>query len=174
MTHGKEYGAALFELALNEGCLQEISQSLGTVKEVFSNEPDIERFLLSPSITKEERIGSINEAFFGRVHEYVLSLLCIMTERGHIQSFFECFDEYDALYRESVKSSQATVYSAVELTESEKSRLCELLMKRSGSKVEIEYKIDPSLIGGIVVETQGKRFDGSIKHRLREIKEKML
>ena len=171
MTNGKEYGLALFELALSKNCRDEVSEGLKTVREVFINTPELEQFLLSPFVTKSERIECINDAFNGRVHEYVVSLMCVLTERGQVRFFDECADEYDALYRESVKNSQAVVYSAVELTDEEKKRLESLLEKRSGTTVETEYKIDESLIGGIVVQTQGVRLDGSLKHRLLKIKE---
>ena len=63
-----------------------------------------------------------------------------------------------------------TVPSA-ELTDAEKDKLRSTLEKKSGHSVNIEYKTDKKLIGGLIVEMDGNRMDGSLKHRLKEIKE---
>ena len=69
------------------------------------------------------------------------------------------------------KIAHATVTSAVELTEEEKNRLIAGLEARERCRVQGEYRVDPSLLGGLIVEVEGKILDGSLRHRLSEIKE---
>ena len=67
--------------------------------------------------------------------------------------------------------SYATVTSALELTDDERAKLISKLEKMCGTKVQIEEKTDPSLIGGIVIEVDGKVIDGSIRNRLSDVKD---
>ena len=61
----------------------------------------------------------------------------------------------------------------MELTGEEKEKLRAALSKRTGTTVELHYAIDPALLGGLIVEIDGTRMDGSLRHRLQEIKEVM-
>ena len=63
--------------------------------------------------------------------------------------------------------------SAVALTEGEKTTLIEKLSRKFGRTIHLECAVDPSLLGGLVVNVDGKVIDGSLKHRLQEIKEVM-
>ena len=81
--------------------------------------------------------------------------------------------EFELMYRESVRESRASVVSAAPLSEEEKAKLVASLEKRSGRRVRPEYRVDPSLLGGLVVEMDGTRMDGSLRQRLRDVKEAM-
>ena len=67
----------------------------------------------------------------------------------------------------------ATVTAAAGLTDEEKERLRRALERRSGHSVQLECRVDASLLGGVVVEMDGRVLDGSLRHRLHEIKEVM-
>ncbi len=170
---GREYGTALFELVAEEGCCEEISRGLSFVSSVFAEAPDYLEFLSSPAIPKGERVEHLTRILAGAVPDYVLHTLCVLVEHDRIREYAGCADEFEFLYRESNKRSQATVTSAVELTDEEKEKLRAALSKRSGNAVELHYAIDPTLLGGLIVEMDGTRMDGSLRHRLQEIKEVM-
>ena len=90
-----------------------------------------------------------------------------------MRDFNECFEIFDELYKEEAKRSKAVIISAVELDDEAKRKLLDKLRSISGHTVEAEYRIDRSLIGGLIVEMDGRRIDGSLKKRLKEIKEVM-
>ena len=127
--------------------------------------------LSSPSISLAERISAIDAAFGAIVPEEILSYLKLLIEKGRICLFLESVEEYKALLDASMHTFKATVTSAVELTEKEKAALIQKLQETEKGTVQAEYKIDPNLIGGIVVEMNGKIIDGSIRHRLHLMKE---
>ncbi|MBQ4271794.1 MAG: ATP synthase F1 subunit delta [Clostridiales bacterium] len=170
---GREYASALFATGLEDNCLEEINDGLKVIKEVLDSDPMFADFLLSPAIPKEDRVKAVEEAFGKNVHEHITAFLCILTSKGHIRDLDECIEVFDELYKDSMKKSVATVTSAVELTPEQKDKLQKKLEKMSGKELTVTYRIDKSLIGGIVVESDGTRLDGSIKRRLKEIKEVM-
>ena len=101
---------------------------------------------------------------------YYLKLLC---EKGRITYFLESVDEYKALLDASEHISNAKIISAVELTESEKKKLIAKLELINKGKVAAEYFVDSTLLGGLIVEVDGRVMDGSLRHRLQEVKEVM-
>lgn len=167
----KEYATALFMLAKEEHSHEEYLDALEKVSKAFEQVPEYMIFLSSPSIPKFDRITALEEAFATRVPKHVLSLLQILCEKNCIKSFKRCTEEYVKLYNASKMVSTAKVRSVVPLTEEEKQRLKEKLEKISGNTVILKYSTDKTLLGGIIVEMDGKILDGSIRRRLHDMKE---
>lgn len=169
----KEYGTALFMLACEENEKKSYADSLETVKATFLEYPQYTELLSSPSIPLKERLGIIEETFSNAVPEYVLSYLKLLCEKGRMPYFMESVDEYKALLDASEHISNAKITSAVELTESEKQKLINKLELMEKGKVCAEYFVDAALLGGLIVEVDGRIMDGSLRHRLHEVKEVM-
>ncbi len=169
----KEYAIALFRVARETHTEDEILKGLRFVKEVFEMTPDYYAFLTSPSISKNERLKSIDKAFGADTAEYVVSFVCLLCEHKAIDLLNECIEEYEWLYNQSQNLMHAVVTSAVELTDDEKQRLTAKLERISGHKVETQYNINSALLGGLTVEMDGYYLDGSLKNRLKTIKEVM-
>ena len=169
----KEYGTALFMLACEENEKKSYAQALKTVKETFLEYPQYTELLSSPSISLKERIGVIEKTFSGVVPEHVLSYLKLLCEKGRMQCFLESVDEYNALLDASEHVANAKITSAVELTDAEKEKLINKLELTEKCKVCAEYFVDATLLGGLIVEVDGRIMDGSLRHRLQEVKEVM-
>ena len=125
----------------------------------------------SPGISKNERLDSVKAAFEGRIPEYALSFVQLLCERSRVRAFDDCLNEYEQLYNASKQISEAYVTSAVELTDDEKKKLKLKLEKMSGKSLILKCTVDKSVLGGVIVKMDGKIMDGSLKHRLEEVKE---
>ena len=170
---GREYASALMEIALTENIKNEIYDSLKVVKKAFTDVPEYAELLLSPAIPSEERSALVKNAFEGQIHQYVMSFICVLTEKGHIRDFEEAYTAFEEMYLDMSNRTEAVVYTAVELTPEQKQRMKSALEIKLCKEVDIEYKINTRLIGGVVVEVDGTRLDWSLKRRLKEIKEVM-
>lgn len=167
----REYAEALFALAAEFNAADEYAAALDTVLAAFGENPEYMDFLASPSIPKAERIGALEAVFSDAVPEHIVSFLSLLCERGRIREFGGCVNEYKLLLDASKHISSARVISAVELTDSEKEKLQAKLEKMSGQTVILECSVDESLLGGIIIEMDGKVMDGSVRSRLKEVKE---
>ena len=169
----KEYGQALFMLACEEGRQKEYGQVLAQMKAVFEDQPDYAQLLVSPAIPMQERLRIIEVAFADLAPEHVLSYLKLLCEKGRIGCFVESVEVYQGLLDASEHVSNATITSAVELTEEEKQKLQLALERRCKGQVQVraEYVVDKELLGGLVVEVDGNILDGSLRQRLSEVKE---
>ena len=168
---GKEYGAALFMLACEQDTLTDCAVGLATVKSVFTSQPDYSELLASPSIPLSERLTALSAAFADEVPEAVLSFLQLMCEKGRIACFYEAADEFTALLDAHNRVSKAQVTSAAVLTEDQKQKLQQKLEQYTKGRVETTYTTDPTLLGGLIVNLDGKVLDGSLQGRLRDIKD---
>lgn len=168
---GKEYGAALFMVAMEEGAQEKYSLALAKVKTAFSENPEYMDFLTSPGIPLSERVSAIEAVFGQTVPAYVLSYLQLLCEKGRMAWLLQSIDEFEALRHAAEHISTAKITSAVALTEEQKKKLVAKLETLHNAKISAEYSIDESLLGGVIVEVDGKIMDGSLRHRLREVKE---
>ena len=169
----KSYADALFSLALETNTVVETLMTLKELRDgLYATEGAID-LLASPSIPKDERCAVLEKAFGDVQPAHVLSFVGVLVQHGHIRELNDCLEAYTQLHDEHSKLSTAYVTSAVALTDGEKDKLIEKLSRKFGRTIHLECAVDPSLLGGLVVQVDGKVIDGSLKHRLQEIKEVM-
>ena len=124
------------------------------------------RLLQSHALPKSERLAIADEALRARVHAYLLNFIKLLLERNALSEFADCARYYHARYLESRGVVEADVTAARPLTDAQRDALSKKLGGISGRKVELLVHIDPSVVGGLRVDMQGKRFDNTIQHRL--------
>ena len=166
----REYAEAFYSLAAEEGRETEYLDILTELCRTFDENPGYREMLDSPGLTRNERTGLIDAAFCS-LPEYFVSFIKMLSERRYMHSFDRIAEEYREIYREANRMITAKVISAVALTEDEKAKICKKLENKVESRVLPVYTVDPSIIGGVIVEINGSVIDGSLKHRLREVKE---
>lgn len=166
-----EYAQALFMLAMEKNLGEEYEKALDLVLDAFAENPMYTEFLESPGISIAERLGGLESAFSNAVPRDVLSFLKLLCEKRYISEFSDCVAQYKALLNEVTGISDAKVTSAVELDEKEKNALKEKLERLSGHKVAIEYTVDPSILGGLIVEIDDKVMDSSLQKHLKDVKD---
>ena len=167
----KEYASALFSLAGEKHCEDAWSESLRRVSALFAQYPEYPALLASPDVPVEEREQLITRALGGAEPEEIVSFLRLLMRRGRIRLLPACQAEYEKLLHIKEKISTAKLTSAAPLTEEERSRVIRQLEKLSGHSVLLTCEVDPALLGGAVVEMDGRVMDGSVRGRLREMKE---
>ncbi|MBQ3115166.1 MAG: ATP synthase F1 subunit delta [Clostridia bacterium] len=167
----REYAEALFSLAIEENSSEQYGKELDLVYNSLRENPQYEEFLSSPSIPLSERQSAFHKAFESHISEYVMSFVKLMCEKRYIKYFGDCVLQYKKMLEESKSIAKAQVKSAVSLTEKEKKALKEKLEKISGKTVFMECTVDQSIIGGLIVEMDGKVINASIHKHLNDIKD---
>ena len=165
-----EYADAFFMLALEEKKTAEYYGELEGITSLIADTPEYEEFLASPSIAVGERTAALKAALEGSFSEYTVNFLLLLCEKGRIRLLPEILAEYKRLLEEYRRSREAIVRSAVALSESEKKALSEKLGRMTGDHVEIVNITDKTVLGGLVIEIDGKVIDGSVKGRLADMK----
>ena len=167
---GAVYGQSMYELARGEGLEDRILEELLAVRDIFGQEPDYVTLLSEPSIPRATRVGLVDEAFGGSVHEYVASFIKVLLEKGLLRSYPSCVRRYETSYNADHGITEAIVTSAVDISDEEEKRLKDKLTAISGKKVVITRREDPSVLGGIKVELDGRLLDGTVAGRLSDLR----
>lgn len=170
---GALYGKSLYDLAASETLSDEIMKQLETVQGLFRENEDYIRLLQEPSIAKKERLGLLDQAFGEALHPYLLNFLKILTEKGILREFNSCAGTYRSLYCKDHGIADAKVTSAAALEPGQLELLQEKLESISGKKVLLQQKVDPSVLGGLLVEMDGRQYDGTVKGRLSDLRRRL-
>ena len=166
---GANYGQALYSLAVEEGQAAQILDQLQVLQKSFSEEPSFIRLLSAANISKAERCQILEDSFRDRVHPYVLNFLKILTEKGHIRQFESCVKTYRQQHYADQNILEVLAVTAVEMTEDQQQRLKEKLATITGKSIDLICRVDGACLGGVRLDYDGKRLDGTVKNRLEDI-----
>ena len=108
-------------------------------------------------------------ALRGQVHPYVLNFLKILCERGALHEFEGCVSAFTALYNQAHGIVEASVTTGVPLEAGQRTRLIDKLSAMTGKRIVLSEKVDPGVMGGVLLEMNGKRYDNTLRHRLEAI-----
>ncbi|WP_367924534.1 ATP synthase F1 subunit delta [uncultured Ruthenibacterium sp.] len=170
----KEYGGALYDLAVEEKCEDQVLEGLRLVQRLLAENPQYKKLLEQPAIRKEERLALLDQALSGNVQQYVVSFLKILCERRALSSLDGCVAEFCSRLYEARGILPVVAFSAVPLTEQQAEALRQKLAKTTGKNILLENKVDKSLVGGVKVEYEGKELDGSVAGRFEALRHLLL
>lgn len=165
----KKYGYALFEVGMEENKLDELYSEVQTVMEVFRTDTDLSRVLEHPDIRKQEKKSLLNKIFSDQVSKEILNLLYITVDKKRANKIVEILEEFFQLFREERKIKKAVVTSAIPLEEESLHALQTVLEKKTNNTIVLENKIDPTIIGGVILEMDERKIDSSIFTELKQL-----
>ncbi|KAL0339120.1 UNVERIFIED_CONTAM: ATP synthase subunit O, mitochondrial [Sesamum angustifolium] len=166
------YASALYIAAVKANALDKVESELLSLVEASKKSPTFSQFMKDLSVTADTRLKAINDicaqAKFSEITKNFLAVVAESGRLGHIERMAQRFSELTMAHRGEVK---ATVTSVIPLPPEEEKELKETLQEilGKGTKVKVEQKIDPSILGGLVVEFGQKVFDMSIKTRAAQM-----
>ena len=170
----KEYGAGMYALAAEEKIEKDVLEEMSTLRRCFKEQPEFVRLLSNMALPKEERLGIMDSALRGQVNPYVLNFLKILCERGALSEFAGCEEAYRELYNQEHGVVEAHVTTGEAMSDDQRVRLIEKLRQMTGKEVVLLEKIDPKVIGGVLLEMNGQRYDNTVRHRLESVRRAMV
>ena len=166
----KTYADALFQLAVEENRVDELYEEVTQLQKILEENPDLAKVMSHPSVDKNEKLAAIKNIFTGRVSGEVCGLLFQIVEKGRyeeIDGILACFTDEVKAYK---KIGVATVLTPTALTDAQKKRIEQKLLDTTDFvKMEIDYRIDESLIGGMRIRIGDKVIDSSISTKINEL-----
>lgn len=170
----KEYGAGMYVLAAEENIARDVLDQMKALRNCFKEQPEFVKLLSNMALQKEERLQIIDSALRGQVHQYVLNFLKILCERGALSEFAGCEEAYRELYNKDHGVVEAHVTTGDQLSDDQRARLIEKLRQMTGKEeIVLLEKVDPKVVGGVLLEMNGQRYDNTVRHRLESIRRAM-
>ena len=170
---GRIYGNSLYSLAKESGAEAEILSQLTAIGEGFGENPAVFSMLDAPQVSAEEKLAAIDTVFEG-CHPYVINTLKLLSESRRTSAVGYMVKEYRRAYNKDHHISDVTAITAVPLSAENETRLVEKLKKLLGGEIALTNKVDPSILGGVVIRAEGLQIDGGVRSRLDEIKKEIV
>ena len=170
---GRRYAKALFQLAREAGQEEKIGQELEQFNAAYT-ESDLKQVLVNPAFALEVRkkiLGQVTQAEqLSELTRHFLSLLADRDRLPHLAGIVSC---YRRLLNEVKGRVEAKVVSVIPLEPDRLEQLRGQLRGISGKDVVLQQENDPGLLGGLLIELEGKVYDGSIRTQLENMKQRI-
>lgn len=170
----KKYGTALFTVARRTNRVEELFADLRAVREYVKSDPRFLSFIRAPQIPDAEKAAVLETAFSTRVARPVYEFLVILSRKRRLPHIADIVDYYEQLYLEAIGVVKAEITTAVPLPEPSLVRLAGKLEKLTGKKIQTRTRIEPEIIGGVIVVLGNRVIDRSLRYQLQLLKERLL
>ncbi len=168
-----EYAQALLDCTQDDSLADEIGSQLEAIVKILNAEQYADRFLTSLRINASQAKQFVEKTFAGRVFGQLESLFLLMAHNGRLSLLDGLTRRYRQLLNVRMGKLEVTVTTAEEMSEllagDVESQLAEML----SSEIIVTYRLDPDLLGGMVVQVGDRLFDGSIAANLKKLRQRL-
>ncbi|MFL5886170.1 MAG: ATP synthase F1 subunit delta [Thermoleophilaceae bacterium] len=166
------YARSLFEVAKEQDKLDVIHEELDQFADALSENRELQVFFFSPYFSSQEKkdgIGKIVE----NGDDYFVRFLELLAERHRMPALMRIRRVFDRMWADENKLLSVTITSAVELDEDLQDDLRKKIEDETGRKVEFDAKVDPDVLGGLVLQVGNFVMDASVRSRLEKLRKQV-
>ncbi len=169
----RRYAQALHEQAAEQNAVARVDDDVALLRETMEASPDLAQTLASPVVPRAAKERIVDALFGERLSAVTVNFLRFLIEKGREESLAGIADAYQALRDTQQGIVEARVKTALAMPESEQKALRKALEARTGKQVRLRVAVAPELIGGLVIRLGDTVYDGSVRNKLAELREKM-
>lgn len=164
------YSQALLSLAQSKNLTEEIGADARSLLALLGVNQDLKNFISNPFIKNEDKQVLIKKILGEGANPYLRNFLLLLVDKRRISFLEAVLEQYLVLLRQLNQTALAEVTSAVPLSEAQQQVVVEkVLAMTKASQVELQTKIDPDLIGGVIIKVGSQVIDASIRGQLRRL-----
>ena len=164
------YAGALLAVAEAEGRLGEVEDDLFRFARAFQSNDELRMALTDPAVPPERRMAVVEELLGGRGLATSAALASFVVGAGRASELPGIIDRFVELAAQRRDREVAEVRSAIPLDEAQRDRLATALGAATGKQIEVKVIVDPKVLGGIVATVGDTVIDGSVRHRLDQLR----
>jgi F-type H+-transporting ATPase subunit delta len=166
------YARALFQAASGEDRLDVVHEELGDFVAALQDVPELRGVLANPELDAREKAAVVEEILAG-ADELVRNFVLLTVEKGRATELEDIYGELEALVALAQRRLTVELTTAIELSDDEAAAILRQIEQASGRAVEATRKVDPDLIGGIVLRAGSLRVDATVKGRLEDLRHQL-
>ena len=166
------YARSLFEVAKEHGILDQAREQVDQFADALTENRDLAVFFFSPYFSTEEKKSGLGRLIDG-AEPLFMNFLEALVERHRMPAIFRIRTEFDHLWEKENKLLPVEVTSAVELDQATVNSIGERIGEQTGRKVELSSRIDPDILGGVVLRVGNFILDASIRNRLNQLRKQV-
>ena len=168
----KRYAQAIFQIARDKNELDQWQSILQHIKVLVQNQQLVD-VMEDPRLHFDQKSRVLTE-LIGKSNTMALNFVYLLLLKSRFRQASQIAEQYEILLDEHRGTRRASVATAMEIGDQGRTRLVKELESIVGSKLKVEFSIDPSIIGGFVARFDGTLLDGSVKHRLDALRNKLI
>ena len=173
-TAASRYSLALYELAEENKHVQEIEDQSSALIKLFNESKDFKLIVKNPTSKKEDQINIINKISEHYNFNILLKkFLCFLVEKRRLFFLQNILGKFVDICYQKRGEVKAKLVAAKQLNGDEIKKIKDELSK-DFTKIKLDYKYDPSLIGGLIIQVGSLMIDTSIKSKLKQLENKMI
>ncbi|MEO0392986.1 MAG: F0F1 ATP synthase subunit delta [Pseudomonadota bacterium] len=166
----KRYAAALFELADEAKATDAVEADLRALKDILGESDDLRVLAESPNMSRDDQANAMAAIMDkGKAHDITKKFIGVVAMNRRLFALAAIIDAFLADLAERRGEMTASVTSAVKLSDAQLKLLTDTLKKTFGAKVSINPTVDPSILGGLIVQVGSKLVDDSIRGKLQRL-----
>ncbi|MGH9179478.1 MAG: ATP synthase F1 subunit delta [Acidimicrobiales bacterium] len=165
------YAIALFEVARAEDALERVEDELFRVARTFEANEELRSTLTDPGIPVERRLGLVEDLLGGKASPLTTALVSFVVAAGRSRDLPAIVDELVERAAGERQEVVAEVRTAIPLDAQLQERLAAALSSATDKRVTVKAVVDESIVGGVLARIGDTVFDGSVRHRLDQLKE---
>jgi F-type H+-transporting ATPase subunit delta len=163
------YARSLFQAALENGKLDELREQLGQFADALEQNRELAVFFFSPYFSTTEKREALGTLLDG-ADELFVNFLSLLIENHRMPVIFRIRGEYERLWEEENKTLPVEITSAIALDAATTESLGKTIGERAGRKVTLAARVDPDILGGIIIRVGNSILDASIRNRLEQLR----
>jgi F-type H+-transporting ATPase subunit delta len=163
------YGRSLFQVALEHGRLDELREQLGQFADAVDQHRELAVFFFSPYFSSQEKRDALDTLLDG-ADEIFINFLALLIENHRMPVIFRIRHEYERLWDEENRTLPVQITSAIALDDATTESLGRTIGERAGRKVTLAARVDPDILGGIIIRVGNSILDASIRNRLEQLR----
>ena len=167
----RRYAKAVFELAQQDGQLEQWARRLASMRELFADR-DVAAVLKNPTIATERREALVATSP-QLIDEEASNLARLLIESNRVDEAAAIEEEFERLTDEAAGRARAIVTTAIELGARDRERVAEELSKQLKKDVRVTLVVDPRIIGGMRLQYGDRVVDGSVAARLEQLRRRL-
>ena len=166
------YARSLFEVAKEQGKLDTVRDQLGEFVSALDQTRELQVFFFSPYFSTPEKKDGLEKAVSG-TEPILKNFLELLIEKHRMPAIFRVRRELDSMWQRENKLLPVEVTSAIELDQSTVKQIGDRIGEETGQKIELSAKVEPDILGGIVVRVGNSIIDASIRARLEQLRKQV-
>ena len=166
------YSRSLFEVAKEHDKLDRIRDELGVFADALAQNRELSVFFFSPYFSTQEKEDGLRRTVVD-ADPTLVNFLQVLIENHRLPLIHRIRRQFDVLWDHEHKRLPVEVTSAVELDRSVVEALEARILEQTGQNVELESNVDPAILGGIVLRVGNSILDGSVRHRLEQLRKEV-
>jgi F-type H+-transporting ATPase subunit delta len=163
------YGRSLFQVAQEQGKLDELREQLGQFADALDQRRELAVFFFSPYFSSQEKRDALDTLLDG-ADAIFINFLALLIENHRMPVIFRIRQEYERLWEEENKMLPVQITSAIALDDATTESLGKTIGERAGRKVALASRVDPDILGGIIIRVGNSILDASIRNRLEQLR----